>query len=81
MRAARRGVPAVHAERGDGRAADPAGSDRPAAVGGQYYGPDGFGEFRGHPVLVESNDRSHDPELQRGLWSASEILTGVTFPI
>jgi NAD(P)-dependent dehydrogenase (short-subunit alcohol dehydrogenase family) len=53
----------------------------PAAVGGQYYGPDGFGEFRGHPVLVESNERSHDPELQRGLWSASKILTGVTFPI
>ena len=53
----------------------------PAAVGGQYYGPDGFGEFRGHPVLVESNDRSHDPELQRGLWNASEALTGVTFPV
>jgi NAD(P)-dependent dehydrogenase (short-subunit alcohol dehydrogenase family) len=53
----------------------------PAAVGGQYYGPDGFGEVRGHPVLVESNERSHDPELQRGLWSASEALTGVTFPI
>jgi len=53
----------------------------PAALGGQYYGPDGFGEFRGHPVLVESNDRSHDAELQRGLWSASETLTGVTFPV
>jgi NAD(P)-dependent dehydrogenase (short-subunit alcohol dehydrogenase family) len=53
----------------------------PTAVGGQYYGPDGFGEFRGHPVLVESNDRSHDPELQRGLWDASEALTGVTFPV
>jgi NAD(P)-dependent dehydrogenase (short-subunit alcohol dehydrogenase family) len=53
----------------------------PAAVGGQYYGPDGFGEFRGHPVLVESNDRSHDTELQRGLWTASETLTGVTFPV
>jgi NAD(P)-dependent dehydrogenase (short-subunit alcohol dehydrogenase family) len=53
----------------------------PAAVGGQYYGPDGFGEFRGDPVLVESNERSHDPELQRGLWSASESLTGVMFPV
>jgi NAD(P)-dependent dehydrogenase (short-subunit alcohol dehydrogenase family) len=53
----------------------------PAAVGGQYYGPDGFGEFRGHPVLVESNERSHDTELQQGLWSASEALTGVTFPV
>jgi NAD(P)-dependent dehydrogenase (short-subunit alcohol dehydrogenase family) len=53
----------------------------PAAVGGQYYGPDGVGEFRGYPVLVESNDRSHDPEVQRGLWTASETLTGVTFPV
>jgi NAD(P)-dependent dehydrogenase (short-subunit alcohol dehydrogenase family) len=53
----------------------------PAAVGGQYYGPDGFGEFRGSPVLVESNDRSHATELQQGLWKASETLTGVTFPI
>jgi hypothetical protein len=53
----------------------------PTAVGGQYYGPDGFGEFRGYPVLVESNDRSHDPALQRGLWGASETLTGVTFAV
>jgi NAD(P)-dependent dehydrogenase (short-subunit alcohol dehydrogenase family) len=53
----------------------------PAAVGGQYYGPDGFGEFRGSPVLVESTDRSHDEELQHGLWDASAILTGVAFPV
>ena len=25
----------------------------PAVRGGQYYGPDGFRELRGHPVLVE----------------------------
>ena len=53
----------------------------PAAVGAQYYGPDGIAELRGHPVLVESTDRSHDEELQRGLWDASQALTGVTFPI
>lgn len=53
----------------------------PAATGGQYYGPDGFGEFRGYPVLVESNERSHDVQLQRGLWDASEALTGVEFPV
>jgi hypothetical protein len=50
-------------------------------VGGQYYGPDGFMENRGHPVVVPSSDRSHDPENQRRLWKASEDLTGVTFPI
>ena len=53
----------------------------PTAIGGQYYGPDGIAEIRGHPVLVESTDRSHDQELQRGLWDASETLTGVTFPV
>jgi NAD(P)-dependent dehydrogenase (short-subunit alcohol dehydrogenase family) len=53
----------------------------PTAIGGEYYGPDGFGEFRGHPVLVESTDRSHDEELQRGLWEASQTLTGVVFPV
>ena len=31
-------------------------------------------------ISGEANERSHDPELQRGLWSASETLTGVTFP-
>jgi NAD(P)-dependent dehydrogenase (short-subunit alcohol dehydrogenase family) len=52
----------------------------PIAKGGQYYGPDGFMQSRGHPVLVASSDRSHDEEAQRRLWAASEELTGVTFP-
>jgi NAD(P)-dependent dehydrogenase (short-subunit alcohol dehydrogenase family) len=53
----------------------------PEAEGGQYYGPDGFMETRGHPVLVESSDRSHDPSLRQRLWDASEELTGVTYPL
>jgi NAD(P)-dependent dehydrogenase (short-subunit alcohol dehydrogenase family) len=53
----------------------------PAAVGGQYYGPDGFGESWGHPVVVQSSARSHDAGLQSALWKASEELTGVTFPL
>jgi NAD(P)-dependent dehydrogenase (short-subunit alcohol dehydrogenase family) len=53
----------------------------PAAVGGQYYGPDGLGESWGHPVVVQSSARSHDAGLQSALWKASEELTGVTFPI
>ena len=48
---------------------------------GQYYGPDGFGEQRGHPKLVQSSKQSHDEELQRRLWSVSEELTGVTYPV
>ena len=53
----------------------------PDVRGGQYYGPDGLGEQRGHPKLVESSARSHDEQLQRRLWTASEELTGVTFPV
>lgn len=49
--------------------------------GGQYYGPDGIGEQRGNPKLVESSPRSHDPELQQRLWTVSEELTGVTFGV
>ena len=51
------------------------------AEGGQYYGPDGFMESRGHPVVVASSDRSHEVASQRRLWAASEDLTGVTFPV
>ncbi|MDH3295632.1 MAG: SDR family NAD(P)-dependent oxidoreductase [Acidimicrobiia bacterium] len=52
----------------------------PGATGGQYYGPDGFAETQGHPVVVTSSSRSHDSAVQQQLWSASETLTGVTFP-
>jgi NAD(P)-dependent dehydrogenase (short-subunit alcohol dehydrogenase family) len=53
----------------------------PDVLGGQYYGPDGFGEQRGAPKVVESTAASHDAETQRRLWKASEELTGVTFPV
>ena len=53
----------------------------PAAAGGEFYGPDGWFEMRGHPVLVGSSDRSRDPELQQQVWAASEDVTEVTFPI
>lgn len=52
----------------------------PSALGGQYYGPDGLGEQKGHPKLVTSNEQSYDMEVQRRLWAVSEELTGVTFP-
>ncbi len=53
----------------------------PDATGGQYYGPDGFMECRGDPVVVTSTDRSHDEALQQALWAESERLTGMTSPI
>jgi NAD(P)-dependent dehydrogenase (short-subunit alcohol dehydrogenase family) len=53
----------------------------PDAVGGEYFGPDGFMEWRGNPIVVTSSERSHDAELQLALWTESERLTGVTSPI
>jgi NAD(P)-dependent dehydrogenase (short-subunit alcohol dehydrogenase family) len=53
----------------------------PNASGGDYYGPGGFAELRGYPEVVESNGRSHDVDVARRLWAASEELTGVTVPV
>jgi hypothetical protein len=53
----------------------------PDVEGGQYYGPDGLGEQRGHPKLVSSSAQSHDEDLQQRLWTVSEELTGVTYPV
>jgi NAD(P)-dependent dehydrogenase (short-subunit alcohol dehydrogenase family) len=53
----------------------------PGVLGGQYFGPDGFGQQRGYPKLVQSNAASRDVVAQRRLWKVSEELTGVPFPL
>jgi NAD(P)-dependent dehydrogenase (short-subunit alcohol dehydrogenase family) len=53
----------------------------PNATGGAYYGPDGFLQFTGYPVLVRSSGRSNNAEVQRKLWAESEKLTQVSFPV
>ncbi|MEV5889531.1 SDR family NAD(P)-dependent oxidoreductase [Nonomuraea fuscirosea] len=53
----------------------------PAVTGGQYYGPGNRGEITGYPKLVTSSPDSHDQAVQRRLWTVSEELTGVTFPV
>jgi NAD(P)-dependent dehydrogenase (short-subunit alcohol dehydrogenase family) len=53
----------------------------PAVLGGQYFGPDGFAEQRGYPKVVASSAKSHDIDLQRRLWTVSEDLTGVVYPV
>ncbi len=53
----------------------------PAAEGGQYYGPGGFGELRGLPKVVGSSAQSKDETLQERLWTVSEELTGVTYSV
>jgi len=49
----------------------------PEVQGGQYYGP--HKGMKGYPVLVSSNDSSHDEDNARKLWEASERITGVNF--
>ncbi len=51
----------------------------PNVKGGEYYGPGGFNEMKGFPVLVQSNAASHNLEDAKKLWEISEKLTGVKF--
>lgn len=44
---------------------------------GQFYGPDGRGESKGFPTIVEPLDAARDRELAKRLWDISEELTGV----
>jgi len=53
----------------------------PAARGGEYYGPDGFGGQAGYPVRVDSSRRSKDVETARRLWRVSEDLTAVKYDL
>ncbi len=53
----------------------------PAALGGQYYGPAGLGGYRGRPQVVTSSPQSYDAAVQQRLWTVSEELTGVKFPV
>ena len=53
----------------------------PGVRGGEYYGPDGFYESRGYPERTDSSARSHEADVQRRLWTVSEELTGVGYPV
>jgi NAD(P)-dependent dehydrogenase (short-subunit alcohol dehydrogenase family) len=48
-------------------------------LGGQYYGP--RTGVRGYPKLAESSPQSYDADTQQRLWSVSEELTGVRYPV
>ena len=53
----------------------------PGVLGGQYYGPGGIFGTRGYPELARSSGQSRDTAIGRRLWTVSEELTGVTFPV
>jgi hypothetical protein len=47
--------------------------------GGDYIGPDGFGEMWGNPVKVECSAAAKDAAVAARLWDVSEQLTSVRF--
>jgi NAD(P)-dependent dehydrogenase (short-subunit alcohol dehydrogenase family) len=51
----------------------------PTVTRGDYIGPDGFGEQRGHPKMVGMTESARDREVADRLWSVSEELTGVRY--
>jgi NAD(P)-dependent dehydrogenase (short-subunit alcohol dehydrogenase family) len=53
----------------------------PGVESGTYYGPDGPGEFRGHPHVSKPSGAARDALKARRLWELSEELTGVSFSL
>jgi NAD(P)-dependent dehydrogenase (short-subunit alcohol dehydrogenase family) len=48
---------------------------------GSFAGPGGITTQHGYPKLVGSSRASHDEEKAAALWTLSEKLTDVTFPL
>ncbi|MGX7706052.1 oxidoreductase [Methylobacterium sp. Gmos1] len=53
----------------------------PEAEGGHYYGPDGPWEVRGQVGPARIEPHAADPAAAARLWTLSEALTGVTYPL
>ena len=51
----------------------------PAATGGEYFGPDGFKEWKGFPVQVRASAAAHDTADAAWLWARSAEWTGVDY--
>ena len=51
------------------------------ASGGEFYGPDGFMEMKGHPKKVKTNKLAQDQSIAARLWDVSEQLTAVQYQI
>ena len=51
----------------------------PDVRGGEYWGPDGPGEVRGHPKRVGATRSATDEAAAARLWDLSQELTGTTF--
>lgn len=51
----------------------------PDVKGGQYFGPQGWKEYKGPPGPGKIEPHALDREVAAKLWDASETLTGVSF--
>lgn len=46
---------------------------------GDYFGPSGFQELKGAPIVVKSNEMSYNEANAKRLWDISEQMTGIQF--
>ncbi|MFI6151570.1 hypothetical protein ACIBCA_02610 [Kitasatospora sp. NPDC051170] len=53
----------------------------PHVRGGQFIGPDGFGEFRGHPTVVQPDGAAQDQDVAHRPWTVSEQRTRIACPV
>jgi hypothetical protein len=47
---------------------------------GDYYGPDGPGEFGGFPAIGEIDASALDAAAAKRLWDVAQNATGIAFP-
>lgn len=52
-----------------------------SANSGDYYGPDGWQEWRGYPVKVDMTKLAKDDTIAKKLWQVSEELTNIKFSL
>ncbi|MDB5086869.1 MAG: short-chain dehydrogenase/reductase [Mucilaginibacter sp.] len=50
------------------------------AKGGELYGPDQDGGYRGYPALATVTPNASDEEVAKKLWNWSEEVTGIYYP-
>ncbi|HEY1833003.1 MAG TPA: oxidoreductase [Solirubrobacteraceae bacterium] len=53
----------------------------PKAESGSYIGPDGIGEFRGHPHICQPSGAARNEQTAKRLWEVSEELVSLEFEI
>ncbi|HEX2968656.1 MAG TPA: oxidoreductase [Bacteroidales bacterium] len=53
----------------------------PDVKGGEYFGPQGYNEWKGEPGRVDSTSYANDKSIAARLWDISEKLTGVNFNV